>query len=160
MVSNYYCQDCDKHINQKVKQKHIKSKSHLYMYYNFVTNKYNIGDVYWGGIENIIHEYIKENSTKFYAFTILVRCKLNNQDIIISVNSGEECVPLYKFEDGMWFCYNYCKSKKIRDYIFHRAMLRGIKLDSSSIISNVTITLFSKYKTMTAKHRFHHPEEF
>ena len=36
-------------------------------------------------------------------------------------------------------------------------MLSGIKLDSSSIICNVTITLFSKYKTMFAKHRFQQP---
>ena len=36
-------------------------------------------------------------------------------------------------------------------------MLSGIKLDSSSIIGNVTITLSSKYKTMTAKHRFQQP---
>ena len=154
MVSNYYCQDCDKYINQKFKQKHIKSKAHLHMYYNIITNKYNIGDVYWSDIETIIHEYIKDNSTKLYAFTILLRCKLNNEDINISVNGDKGCVPLYIFEDGTMFYFNYCKSKQIRDYIFHPAMLSGIKLDSSSIVSNVTITLFSKYKTMTAKHRF------
>ena len=51
------------------------------------------------------------------------------------------------------FVINIVKVKK-KDYIFHRAMLRGIKLDSSSTINNVTITLFSKFKTMTAKHRF------
>ena len=33
-------------------------------------------------------------------------------------------------------------------------MLSGIKLDSSSVISNVSLTLFSKYKTNVAKHRF------
>ena len=36
-------------------------------------------------------------------------------------------------------------------------MLRDIKLDSSSIISNVTITLFSNYKSMTAKHKLQQP---
>ena len=45
----------------------------------------------------------------------------------------------------------------MRDYIFHRAMLSGIKFDSSSIISNVTITFFSKYRTMTKKNRFQQP---
>ena len=49
------------------------------------------------------------------------------------------------------------KVKKTRDYIFHRAMLRDIKLDSSSIISNVMITLFSNYKSMTAKHKIQQP---
>ena len=36
-------------------------------------------------------------------------------------------------------------------------MLRVNKLDSSSIISNVTITLSSNYKSMTAKHKFQQP---
>ena len=31
MVSNYYCQDCDKNINRKLKQHHKKSKAHLCM---------------------------------------------------------------------------------------------------------------------------------
>ena len=46
MVSNYYCQVCDKYINRRSKTKHLNSKAHLYMYYNIITNKYNIGDVY------------------------------------------------------------------------------------------------------------------
>ena len=49
------------------------------------------------------------------------------------------------------------KVKKIRDYIFHLAILRDIKLESSSIISNVTITLSSNYKSMTAKLKLHQP---
>ena len=127
------------------------------MYYNIITNKYNIGDVYWSDIETKIHEYIKDNSTKFDAFTIFLRCKLNTEDINISVDGDKGCVPFYKFEDGTWLYYIYCESKQIRDYIFHRAMLSGNKLDSSSITSNVIITFFSKYKTMTAKHRFQQP---
>ena len=67
MVSNY-CQCCDKHINQKFKQKYIKSKTLLNMYYKIVTTKYNIGDVYWTDIETIIQESIKDNRTKFYTF--------------------------------------------------------------------------------------------
>ena len=156
MVSNY-CQCCDKHINQKSKQRHIKSKTHLYMYYKTVTNKYNIGDVYWTDIESTIHKYIKDNSTKFRTFTIFVRCKLNNEDISISTDSIPVDVPLYRFDNCAHVCYRYYKSKKLRDYIFHRAMLSDIELDSSSIISNLTITLFSISNTMTAKHRFHQP---
>ena len=86
MVYNYFCQDCHKNINQKFRQKHIKSKAHLSIYYNFVTNKHNIVDVYWSDIETIIHEYIKDNSAKLYAFTILQRCKLNKEDINFSVD--------------------------------------------------------------------------
>ena len=56
MVSKYYCQDCDKYINQRFKTKLINSKAHLYMYYNIVTNKYNIGDVHWCDFEETIRE--------------------------------------------------------------------------------------------------------
>ena len=94
MVSNYYCQDCDININRKYKQRHIKSKSHSNMYYNFVTNKYNIGNVYWVDFEKTIEEYIKENNTKFYSFSILVRCELNDEDICISVNNNQGYAPL------------------------------------------------------------------
>ena len=38
-------------------------------------------------------------------------------------------------------------------------MLNDLKLDSSSIISNVTITLFSNYKSMTAKHKIQQPRK-
>ena len=38
-------------------------------------------------------------------------------------------------------------------------MLKDIKVDSSSIISNVTITLFSKYKSMAAKHKIQQPRK-
>ena len=127
------------------------------MYYNIVTNKYNIGDVFWSDFEKTIYENMNENRTKFYTFTIVVRCKLDNEDISISVDGNEVNVPLYKFDDRGWVCYRYCKSKKIRDYIFHYAMLRDIKLDSSSLISNVKITLFSNYNSMTAKHRLQQP---
>ena len=127
------------------------------MYYNIVTNKYKIGDIYCCDIEKVIRGYIEDNNTKFYTFTIRVSCKLDKEDINISIDDHKGSVSLYKFEDGEWFCYNYCKSKQIRDYIFHRAMLSGIKLDSSSIINNLTITLFSKYKSMAAKHRIQQP---
>ena len=112
MVSNYYSQDCDEYNNQNFKQKHLKSIAHLHIYYNIITNKYNIGDVYWSDIETIIHEYIKDNSTKFYAFTILLRGKLNNEDINISVDGDKGCVPLYKFEDGTCFIINIVKVNK------------------------------------------------
>ena len=157
MVSIYYCQDCDKYINRKFKQKHTKSKAHLNVHYNIVTNKYNIGNVYWDDFEKTIHEYMKENTIKFYAFSVVIRFKQNDVDISISVDSEEGYATLYKFPNSGWICYKYCKSKKIRDYIFHRAMLRYIKLDSSSIISNVTITLFSNCKSMTAKHKLQQP---
>ena len=94
MVSNYYCQDCDKYTNPKFKQCLIKSKAHSIMYYIIVTNKYNIGNLYWNDFEKTIHEYMKKNSIKFYAFSVAVRCKLNDEDKSISVDSGEGYAPL------------------------------------------------------------------
>ena len=98
-----------------------------------------------------------ENTINFYTFSVVVRCKLNDEDISISVDEGKGYAPLFRFPDSGWTYYKYCKSEKIRDYIFHHAMLKDLKLDSSSIISIVTITLFSDYKSMTAKHKIQHP---
>ena len=72
MVSNYYCQDCDKDNNQRFKTKHINSKAHLYMYYNIITNKYNIGDVYWCDFEETICKYMVNNYSKFHFFLLFL----------------------------------------------------------------------------------------
>ena len=157
MVYKYYCRDCDKYINQRFKTKHINSKAHLYMYYNIITNKYNIGDVYWSDFEETIREYVVNNYSKFHFFSTVVKCKLNNNDISILVSKMDGYVSLYRFDESGWISYRYCNGKKIRDYIFHRASLSDIILYSSTIISDVTITFFSIYKTMTAKHRFQQP---
>ena len=149
-----YCSVCDKFINKKYKQKHIKSESHSYMYNNIVTNKYNIANVYWVDFEKTIEEYIKENKTKFYSFSIAFKCKLNDEDIYISDDNILWYVPAHKFSDSKIICY---ESRILRDYIFHRAMLRDIKLDSFSMISDVTITLFSSYNSMTLKHKLRQP---
>ena len=93
----FYCQHCDKSINRIFKQRHIKSKSHLYMFYNIVINKYDIGDVYWSDFENIIQDYIKDHDNKFYYFTILIKCKLNDENLNISVDNIEGIV---------FFCIN------------------------------------------------------
>ena len=82
---------------------------------------------------------------------------MNNEDISILVDKIDGYVPLYKFDNGGWFYYGYCNSKKIRDFIFHRATLSDIILYSSSIISDVTITFFSNYKSVTAMHKFQQP---
>ena len=76
MVSNYYCQDCDKYINRRFKTKRINSKAHLHMFYNIVTNKHNIGDVYWCDFEETIREYmVNNNSCKFNFSSTIVKCK-------------------------------------------------------------------------------------
>ena len=139
----------------------MNSKAHLHMYYNIVTNKYNIGDVYWCDFEETIREYMVNNSCKFNFFSTIVKCKKNNEDISILVDNIDGYVPLYKFDDDddAWIYYRYCNSKKIRDYIFHRATLSDIILHSSTIISDVMITFFSNYKSMTAIHKLQQPRK-
>ena len=68
MVSKYYCEGCDKYTNRRLKTKNINSKAQLHMYYNNITNKYNIGDVYWCDFEETIREYLVNNSSKFNFF--------------------------------------------------------------------------------------------
>ena len=82
-MKSIYCHHCDKVINRIFKQRHLKSKAHLYMYYNIVTNRYNIGKIFWSDFENIINEYTIDYEYKFYSFSILVKCKLNNENINI-----------------------------------------------------------------------------
>ena len=75
MVSNYYCQECDKYINRRFKTKHINSKENLHMYYNIVTNKYNIGDVFWCDFEETIRDYRVNNSSNLIFFLLLLNVK-------------------------------------------------------------------------------------
>ena len=144
-----YCDSCDKNISQKFIKKHNKSKTHLYFYKNFVINKYYIGDVLWNDFENIIRDYINEHNNKFDSFSIKVNFQLNNENMYISI---EGKIPLYKFKNSGWIYYKFCQSKKVRDFVFHNATLKNIKLESSSIINNVIFTIFSKYKTIKRNH--------
>ena len=106
MVSNYYCQDCNKCIIRRFKTEHINSKAHLHMYYNIITNKYYIGYVYWCDFEETIREYMVNISSKFNFFSTIVKCKLYNEDISILVDNIDVYAPLYKFDDeDAWILY-------------------------------------------------------
>ena len=75
----------------------------------------------------------------------------------ISVDNIEGQIPLYKFKNSGWIYYKFCQSKKVRDFVFHNAILKNIKLESSSIINNVILTIFSKYKTIKRNHLLNQP---
>ena len=75
MVFNHYCQDCDNYNNRRCKTEHINSKTNLHMYYNIITKKYNIGDVYWCDFEETIREYMVNNSCKLNFFLLLLNVK-------------------------------------------------------------------------------------
>ena len=147
-----YCQHCDKHISQKFLQKHNKSKTHLYFYNNFVINKYHIGDILWKDFESIIKDYIDKYNNKFNSFSIKIDLQLNNTNISFSIDNVEGEIPLYKFKDIGWVYYKFCQSKKARDFVYHSAIKKNNNLESTSIINNVTLTIFSKYKTIKRNH--------
>ena len=127
------------------------------MYYNIIINKYNIGDVYWCDFEETIRKYMNNNYSKFIFFSTIVKCNINNNDESILVDDINSYVLLYRFDNGDSFYYTFCNSKKIRDYIFHRAVLNDITLHSSSIISDVKITFHSHYPSMTPNHLLEQP---
>ena len=151
MIS-FYCQHCDKNISQKFIKKHNKSKTRLYFYNKFVINKYHIGKILWKDFENIIKDYIDKYNNKFNSFSIKIDLQLNNTNISFSIDNIEGEIPLYKFKDIGWVYYKFCQSKKARDFVYHSAITKNNNLESTSIINNVTLTIFSKYKTIKRNH--------
>ena len=75
----------------------------------------------------------------------------------ISIDNIEGEIPLYKFNNTGWIYYKFCQSKKVRDFVFHNATLKNIKLESTSIKNNVILTIFSKYKTIKRNHLLNQP---
>ena len=75
----------------------------------------------------------------------------------ISIDNIEAEIPLYKFKNSGWIFYKFCQNKKVRDFLFHNAILKNIKLESSSIINNVILTIFSTYKTIKRNHLLNQP---
>ena len=75
----------------------------------------------------------------------------------ICIDNIEGEIPLYKFGNSGWIYYNFCQSRRVKDFVFHNATLKNIKLNSSSIINNVILTMFSKYKTRKRNHLLNQP---
>ena len=105
----------------------------------------------------IVRGYINDYDTKFNSFSILVKFQLDNENMSISANNLNGQVPLYKFKNIWMVFYKYCQSKKVRDYIFHYALLENINLIYSSIINNLSIIIFSRYNSMKPKYRLQQP---
>ena len=83
---DYYCEICDKTINDKPRNKHNKTKRHYFMK-NYVTNTYKYNDIVWDDVEKILHDIII-NHNKFNEFKIYVSCKIND-DVEIKVYKNE-----------------------------------------------------------------------
>ena len=75
----------------------------------------------------------------------------------ISVDNIEGQIPRYKFKNSGWIYYKFCQSKRVRDVVFHTSVLKNIKLESTSTINNVILTIFSKYKTIKRNYLLNQP---
>ena len=75
----------------------------------------------------------------------------------VSIDNIEGEIPLCKFKNSGWIYYKFCRSEKVRDFVFYNAILKNIKLESSSIINNIILTIFSKYKTIKRNHLLNQP---
>ena len=151
-----YCHSCDKNISKKFIKRHNKSKTHIYFYNNYVINKFYIGDVLYKNFENIIKDYINDYNNKFFSFTIKIDFQLNDNIYSIAVDNVDGEIPLYKFNKDEWIYFKYCQSKKVMDYILYIASSKDINL---SIINNVIITIFLKYKTMKRNYLLSQPRK-
>ena len=155
MVSNYYCKERDKYINRRYKTKHINTKVHLFMYYNIIVNKHVIGDVYWCDLVETILKYMTINLCKFRNFSTTVECTIDNKDISILIDKIEDYIPFYELDDDEeeWIHLKYLNRYKIRNYILYSCGLFDTVFHSSTVLSDVTITFFSNYKSMTTIHK-------
>ena len=159
----FYCQICDKSINHKFKNRHIKTKSHYFMK-NYVINKYNYNDIVWGDVENIIHDNIIIHKNKFIEFKTCVLCKIDdNIEINVYENSSDMHAvlptfpPEYKVHDMGTLCIQIA-DKMICKTIFEN--LRS-KYDNNSTpdmkIRNLRLKFISRYDNMTFRYQLEQP---
>ena len=131
------------------------------MFYNIITNKYNIGDVYSCDSIEMVRENMIINLCKFRKFSTKVKCKLDNKDISILIVKIEGYIHFYKLDDDEeeLIHLKYLNKYKIRNYIHYHCGLFDTVIHSSTVISDVMITFFSKYKSksMIAKHKMQQP---
>ena len=94
---------------------------------------------------------------KFRKFSTTVECTIDNKDISILFDKIEGYVPFYKLcdDEEEWLHLKYLNRYKIRHYIRYHCGLFDSVFRSSTVLSDVTITFFSNYKSMTGKHKIH-----
>ena len=73
----FYFAICNKTINHKSKNRHIKTARH-YFFKEYITDNYNYNDFVCGDVEKILHENIISHNNKFNEFKTFVICKIND----------------------------------------------------------------------------------
>ena len=141
MSDRYYSQICDIKICRKSKTKHINSRGHLYRTH-FVRKTHTIGDVVWSDLQKKIHDKVIDYKTKLYKFETIVKYIVGGENIKISYSNNGGSVRLYSFGYAS-FCYQFCVSKKIRDFLYQVTASNTINLLPETIIKNLSITFIS-----------------
>ena len=159
----YYCEICDKLINDKPRNKHNKTKSHYFMK-NFVTNIYNYYDIVWDDVEKILHEYIISHNNKFNEFKLYVSCKIND-DVEINVYKNEfdlrALLPIFLYRNkiydygttyvhvaGKMRCKTICENLRYK---------YDINCTPDMKIKILTIKFVSRYDNMTYRYQLEQP---
>ena len=161
---NYYCNICDKTINHKSRNKHIKTKRHYFLK-NYVTNFYKYNDIVVGDVEKILHENIMSNNNKFQEFKIYMSCKIND-DVEIKVYKDEfdlhavlptflepfktlyDVATLYVHVAGKMICNNICENLSSK---YETNCTPDMK------IKNLSIKFISPYGNMTYRYYMQQP---
>ena len=156
---DYYCNICDKSINNKPRSKDNKTKRH-YLMKNYKTNTYNCNDIVWDDVEKILHENIISQNIKFNEFKIYVSCEMNDVvEIKVFINEFDLHAVLPTFLDvhqlyEIGTIYVHVAGKVICKTI--RENLSS-KYDNDCIpdmkIRNLTITIVSRYRNMTFRYQ-------
>ena len=152
----YYCNICDKSINDKPRNKHNNTKRHVFVK-NYVTNIYNYDDIVWDDVEKTLHENIFSHDNKFIEFKTYVSCKIKD-DVEINVCKKasdmhavlptfiEPFKTLYEVETlyvqiaGKMICKTICENVRSK---------YDINCTPDMKIRKLTIKYFSRYSNMT-----------
>ena len=161
---DYYCEICDKSINDKHRNKHNKAKCHYFMK-NYVTNIYNYNDIVWDDVENILHENIISHDIKFNEFKTYVSFKINDDvEIIVYQNASDmhavlpTFIELFKTLYEMGTLYVQIAGKMICKTICENLRSKyDINCTPDMKIRNLTIKFVSRYANMTYRYQLQQP---
>ena len=159
----YYCNICDKSINDKPRNKHNKTKRHVFMKI-YVTNIYNYNDIVWDDVENILHENIISHNNKFNEFKTYVSCKMND-DVEINVYKNESdmhaLLPLFLYPNKKYdigTTYVHIAGEMICNNIRENLNSKyDINCTPDMKINNLTIKFVSRYSNMTFRYQLQQP---
>ena len=160
---DFYCNICDKSINDKPRNKHNKTKRHHFMK-KYVTNTYNYNDILWDDVEKILHENIISHNNKFNEFEIYVSCEINDVvEIKVYINEFHLHAVLPTFLDvyqlyEIGTTYVHIAGKMICKTIRENLSSKyGINCIPDMKIRNLTIKFVSRYHNMTFRYQLQQP---